>query len=402
MRLNVAQDSRPTICQVLHSLDIGGAEVLAAGLAQSLSDQFRFVFACLDGVGLLGEQLREDGFTVEVMDRQPGIDWKCGFRLAKFLRENNVGAIHAHQYTPFFQSLLARLAYRKPPVIFTEHGRHYPDSRSSKRVAVNRVLTRGDDRIIGVGDSVSVALVENEGFRRGRVETVYNGVELGPFEAVCGDVELRSRVRRELQVSDHEKVILQVARLNPLKDHLTALKAVDSLRASGVDVRLILAGEGEERRRIEQFVVEHTLEKHVTLLGARRDIPRLLAAADAFLLSSVSEGIPLTLIEAMAAGVPVVCTDVGGVAEVIQNGGCGLLAEAQDSEGLANHVRSMLDQSGMRDRIVGAAHARAREFFSLTRMHRDYLAIYEQALGLDQTGASDRTVASEKVLESVG
>jgi len=397
----IAPDSRPTVCQVLHSLDIGGAEVLAAGLARSLSDRFQFVFACLDGVGQLGEQLRADGYTVEVMERQPGIDWKCGFRLAKFLRENNVSVVHAHQYTPFFQSMLARLAYRRPPIVFTEHGRHYPDNRSSKRVAVNRVLSRSDDRIIGVGDSVSVALVENEGFARSRVETVYNGVGLGPFEAVSGDTALRRKMRSELGLKDNETVILQVARLNPLKDHLTALKAVVALRSKGVPVRLVLAGEGEERGRIEQFIAGNSLESVVCLLGARRDIPELLAAADVFLLSSISEGIPLTLIEAMAAGVPVVTTSVGGVAEVIRPGVSGLLARAGDWQELADHAMSFVPDSVFRGRIIAAARQRARELFSLERMHRDYVAIYERAVGRDQTGSADRNVGSVEVLERV-
>ena len=150
-----SQRGRPVICQVLHSLDIGGAEVLADGLARSLANRFRFVFACLDNLGSLCEQLRSDGFPVGLVNRKvPGIDWKCGFRLAAFLREHNVDVIHSHQYTPFFQSLVSRLSYRRPPIVFTEHGRHFPDSRSAKRVAVNRLLLRSDDRICGVGDNL--------------------------------------------------------------------------------------------------------------------------------------------------------------------------------------------------------------------------------------------------------
>src|SRR4051795_10154558 len=98
-----------TVCQLLHGLGVGGAEMLAARLARRLRDRFRFVFACLDEVGTLGEELRGDGFTVEVLDRKPGLDWSCPLRLARLLRSRRVDVLHAHQYTPFFYGMVARL-----------------------------------------------------------------------------------------------------------------------------------------------------------------------------------------------------------------------------------------------------------------------------------------------------
>jgi glycosyltransferase involved in cell wall biosynthesis len=385
-----SQRGRPVICQVLHSLDIGGAEVLADGLARSLANRFRFVFACLDNLGSLCEQLRSDGFPVGLVNRKvPGIDWKCGFRLAAFLREHNVDVIHAHQYTPFFQSLVSRLSYRRPPIVFNEHGRHFPDSRSAKRVAVNRLLLRSDDRICGVGESVRQALIQNEGLAPDRVEVIYNGVDLEPFSEVRNDASLRSEVRTELGRNETDFVVLQVARLNPLKDHLTALKAVERFSNAGIpdgkasdgtpprQVKLLLAGEGEERATIEHFIRDRALDQQVTLLGARRDIPRLLAAADAFLLSSVSEGVPLTLIEAMAAGVPVVSTDPGGIREVITDGESGLLTKPGDDAGLATGLSRLTDKP-LAKRLCETAFEVARDRFSLKQMQAQYSNIYEE------------------------
>jgi len=375
-------DDRPVICQVLHSLDIGGAEVLAAGLARELSDRYRFVFACLDDeVGVLGEEFAARGVPMRVFDRQSGIDWRCSFRLATFFREHRVQIVHAHQYTPFFQSLLARLAYRRPPIVFTEHGRHYPDSRSSKRVAVNRALLRSDDRLIGVGESVRKALVDNEGLPERRTETIYNGVPLENFLTVKGDDGLRSDVRAELGIAAHEFAIVQVARLNALKDHATAIRTLKRLRDDDVPARLILVGDGEERASLEQLVVEQKLTGFVEFLGARSDIPRLLASADAFLLSSISEGIPLTLIEAMGAGIPIVSTDVGGISEIIEHGVAGLLAPARDDETLAAHLRSLCQNPERRTELAENASRRAVEQFTLGQMHRQYVDVYEQLLG---------------------
>ena len=323
-------DPRPTICQVLLTLDIGGAELLAAGIARALCDRYRFVFACLDVRGVIGTELEADGFPVEVIDRTQGIDVKCALRLSALLRRRKVDVIHAHQYTPFFQSQVARLAAQNVPVIFTEHGRHHPDTCGTKRVGFNRLMLREDDRVIGVGESVRKALIVNEGFGAERVEVIRNGVDIERFSAVRDDIAMRQAVRKELGLKRNEYAVLQVARLNQLKDHATAVRAVGRLRRRGVPVRLLLAGDGEEQSRIRSVVCEAECEDDVTFLGERDDVHRLLSAADTFLLSSISEGIPLTLIEAMAAGVPVVSTRVGGVAEVLIDGESGLLAEAQN------------------------------------------------------------------------
>src|SRR5271167_4102306 len=98
-----------TVCHLLHGMNVGGAEVLAARLTRRLDGTFRFVFACLDEIGPLGEDLRAEGFSVALLGRKPGLDWGCPLRLARLLRDEHVDVVHAHQYTPFFYGLAARL-----------------------------------------------------------------------------------------------------------------------------------------------------------------------------------------------------------------------------------------------------------------------------------------------------
>jgi L-malate glycosyltransferase len=384
----------PTVCQVLHSLNIGGAEILAAGLARSLKNQYRFVFACLDQVGTIGEQLRDEGFEVVVLDRQDGIDWKCGFRLARFLKEQHVDVVHAHQYTPYFQSMLSRLSNRGVPIVFTEHGRHYPDSRSLKRVAVNRLLSNRKDRFIGVGESVRQALIKNEGLPESRVQVIYNGVDLEPFEAMRNDVDARAKMRAELDVCSNEFLVLQVARLNPLKDHVTAVRAAAELVDQKVPVRLVFVGEGETRPEIEQAIAEFGLGRNVQLLGARHDIPQLLNAADTFLLSSISEGIPLTLIESMAAGVPVVATDVGGNSEVVQDGRTGLLCIPENPSFMAQRLAQLYESQYLRGLLVENATVRTRQLFDIEKMHAAYVEVYDSLLGLNRVSEETLVAAA--------
>ncbi|HEY7424193.1 MAG TPA: glycosyltransferase, partial [Gemmataceae bacterium] len=286
--VSIAQ--RPvTICQLLHSLQVGGAEVLAARLARQLNRGHHFVFACLDELGPLGQELRDEGFTVHVLNRRLGLDWKCPWRLARFLRQENVDLVHAHQYTPFFYALAARRLYRRPPVLFTEHGRHHPDYPRRKRILANRLLLEARDRVVGVGKAVRQALVHNEGIPDHRVGVIYNGINLAPF---CNGRPDRSAIRQEIGVGADDLVLLQVARLDYLKDHATALRTLSQIRKARPDARLVLAGEGPERGAIQELIQRLGLSANVRLLGLRSDVARLLAAADVFLLTSISEGIP--------------------------------------------------------------------------------------------------------------
>jgi L-malate glycosyltransferase len=368
---------RVTICQLLHGLRIGGAEVLAAGLARRFHEAFRFFFVCLDELGSLGQQLREEGFPVWLLRRQPGLDLRCPWRLAKLLRRERVDLLHAHQYTPFFYGMTARMLCRRPPVLFTEHGRWYPDSPRRKRIFANRLLLERRDRVVGVGQSVRQALIDNEGFPSHRVQVIYNGVDLAPFVRAGPQ---RATVRSELGVGGDELLILQVARLDALKDHATAIRTLAHVVGRGVRTQLVLVGEGPEERKIHQLVQQHKLECQVRFLGLRTDIARLLSAADLFLLTSVSEGIPLTLIEAMAVGLPVVATRVGGVQEIVEDGKTGLLAPRGDDAALAASVLRLLNNPTQRRRMGELGRERAQALFSDQQMHDRYIRLYCEML----------------------
>src|SRR5207253_8484624 len=135
---------------------------------------------------------RAEGFPVEVLGRKAGLDWACPLRLARLLRRERVDVLHAHQYTPFFYGLAARLATRfagsppRRPILFTEHGRHQPDYPRPKRMLANRLLLSRRDRVVGVGAAVRRALIANEGIPPRRVAVRYNGSDVDAF-AGAGD-----------------------------------------------------------------------------------------------------------------------------------------------------------------------------------------------------------------------
>lgn len=368
---------RATICHVLHGLGVGGAEVLAARLAHVLVERFSVLFACLDESGAIGEQLRKEGFEVHVLGRRPGLDWRCVRRLAALLRRERVDLLHAHQYTPFFYGATARMLGRRCPILMTEHGRPFPDHPRPKRMLANRLLLGRRDRLVGVGRAVRRALIDNEGFPASRVGVLYNGIDTDPLDPCLHD---RDAARAELGLGAGDLAIVQVARLDALKDHATAIRTIERVASRRPSARLILVGEGPERPVILAMVAGRGLGPHVILLGTRSDVPRLLAAADVVLLTSVSEGIPLTLIEAMAAGRPIVSTDVGGVREVVEDGRTALLAPARDDAALADRIERLASDRALRERLGRAGPERAAEF-SERRMHAEYLALYGAMIG---------------------
>jgi glycosyltransferase involved in cell wall biosynthesis len=371
---------RRTVAHVLHRLYRAGAEVLAADLARRLGspEGLRFVFICLDELGPMAEQLRAEGYPVVSLDRRPGIDRGAARRMAATLAEHAVDLVHAHQYGPFFYSALARgWMGSRPPILFTEHGRHFPDERKLKHLLVNAVLLKRGDRVTAVGEHVKALLSRNEGIPARRVEVVLNGIDAGAFTPAPG---AREAARRALGLRDEQPAFLQVARFHSVKDHETSVRAFAHAAAALPGAVLLLAGAGGEQARIEGWVRELGLGDAVRFLGVREDVPSLLAAADVFVLSSLSEGISVTLLEAMAASLPIVATGVGGNPEVVLHGETGLLSPRRDARAMGLNLAALATDARRRAQMGAAGRRRVETVFTQERMHRRYAALYGEML----------------------
>ncbi len=385
-----------TVCQLLHSLNIGGAEVLAAGLGERMAgESFRFVFFCLDEEGVMADRLRERGFVVECLGRKAGFDRACMRRIAELWRQYDVTLVQAHQYTPFFYALGARGFFgRTPPVMFTEHGRFYPDVSNWKHVLFTRLMMRSRDRVVAVGESVKRALVRYEGIPAGRIQVIYNGIKAAHFARTPEKLVAAEAVRMEQGVTPGQKVCVHIARLDTIKDHFTSMRAMmecvwraaekkvsDGIQGNTHDVELWIVGGGPEEAALRAFIAEHCMAAYIKMLGQRRDIPEILAAADAFILTSVSEGIPVTILEAMAADVPIISTDVGGIPEIITHGETGLLAPAGDAAALGKALYRVFYEPALAEKLVRSAHARLEERFTEEKMHAAYEAVFREMAG---------------------
>lgn len=385
-RFSAMPRSLPVIAHVVHRLYLAGAEILAADLARRLSGRYKFIFVCLDEVGPLGDRLRSEGFEVHALHRRPGVDMSVSRHLRQITAEHRVSLLHAQQYSPFFYCADSRgivgTILGRPPILFTEHGRHYPDIRRLKRVIANKFLLNRRDRATAVGEFIKQALIDNEGIAARKIEVIYNGIDPQRFEWSNGEGDRVGReVRAELGIAPDTPVVLHVARMHPVKDHLTGVAAMAYVVRELPNAMLLLAGDGVERRRIRGKAQEFGVAKNVKFLGVRDDVPRLMAAADVFMLSSLSEGISVTLLEAMAAGKPIAATDVGGNGEVVRHGATGLLSKRADPVGLSKNLLALLRNPAMRVQMGKAGRERLLRQFGQDRMHAAYSRIYDEMLG---------------------
>lgn len=363
---------------VMHVMQVAGAEVLVAETIRRLGQRIEPVVLCLDSVGPLGETLRSNGTPVCAFDRRPGRDWRVAFRMAREFRSRRVQVVHAHQYTPLFYSILARvIAGGGPRVIFTEHGRHFPDVVSRVRRLANRwVLSKLVTEANAVCDFSAQALRSVDGFSKINVSVIENGIEprryQRPTDAASAKVAVNLPVDR--------RFVVNVARFHPVKDQRTLLNAFRLVATAQPDVDLLLVGDGPLREELEQQVEQLGLGGRVRFLGVRSDVPALLGAADVFCLTSVSEAASLTLLEAMASELPVVVTDVGGNSEIVRRAVDGLLAPRGDARAIGDALLQVLGDRSLANRLGQAARARVHEVYTLDRTVERHYESYRRAV----------------------
>jgi glycosyltransferase involved in cell wall biosynthesis len=357
---------------VLHVMQVAGAEVLVVETIRRLGHRIAPTVLCLDAVGPLGEQLRAEGVPVVSFDRKPGLDWSVFGRMASELRTRQIDVVHAHQYTPFFYaSIGARLARTRARVIFTEHGRHFPDVVSPKRRLANRlVFDRLADDITAVCEWSALSLAEKDGFSAPRIRVIPNGIDIDRYERR----EDRTETRRRLGLEPGRRYVVIVARFHPVKDHATLIAGADARP----DVDLLLVGDGPLRSDIERQVAGLGLTGRVALVGVQSNVNEWLLASDIFALSSVSEAASITLLEAMACGLPAVVTAVGGNPELVRDGVDGLLVPRGDSAGFAAAFLRLLDTPELGRSMGQSGAARVRQEFLMETTVNRYAALYGQ------------------------
>jgi glycosyltransferase involved in cell wall biosynthesis len=358
------------VLQLVLSLNPGGTERLVVELASRLHPRVPMAVCCLDEAGLWASALQERGIRVSVLGRQAGFRPGLGRRVAHAAAQHGATLIHAHHYSPFVYGAIARLWRPSTRLLFTEHGRLSDAGPSPRRRAVNRLLRLAPQGVFAVSADLKRHLVA-EGFPPQSVRVIYNGID-PVSDGLDAD---RNRIRQMLGVGDDVLTIGTVARLDPVKDLGTLIESVSHLIAER-RVRLVIIGEGPDLTRLKHTAAARGVSNDVTFVGHRDDVRRWLTAFDVFANSSTSEGVSLTILEAMAAGLPVVATAVGGTPEVV-DASTGYLVPPRDPVALAAAIRSLAKDVPRRATLGRAGRQRVATSFTLDRMVEDYRKAYE-------------------------
>lgn len=384
------------VVRIIARLNIGGPAIQAITLTRRLRGR-GYVTRLVRGrespdEGSMDDLARELGVNptlVGSLRRDPGGgDLAAVVRLARILRRDRPQIVHTHAAKAGTLGRVAAIlafprARARPVLVHTFHGHsligYFAPRVARVYTAIERILARSTDALVAVSPEIRDELVGLGVAPAARFTVVPLGFNLTPFLDDAGREARREAVRASWGVDGDDPVVTLVARLVPIK-RVDRFLDVAAAVADRPRVRFVIVGDGELRDVLVASAAARGLGDRLHWAGFRRDMADVYAASDVVVLTSDNEGTPVSLIEAQAAGVPVVSTDVGGVAFVVQHGRTGLLASPRDHLELAEAVTALLDDAALAGRLAEAGRAQARTSFALDRLVDDLDALYRGLL----------------------
>ncbi len=382
------------VLHIVQSLDTGGAERVVAEYAMA-HDRTRYrpeVCCVLEG-GYLVQQLEEAGVPVHVLRRGKRINLRALLRLTRLIVRERFDVVHNHNFTALSIGVPAAALAGVNVLVRTEH--NVTRRARGGRYVLSRLAALRENAQIAVSDAVRASHLAAGRIPEDRFVTVRNGIDGGRM-VVEGD---RRTLRLSLGWNPDDFICLSVGSLTRQKDFDNLLAAAVRVVEDRPEARFIVAGEGAEEGRLRSLCEEMGLTRHVSFVGRSTDIPRLLKAADAFVLSSAWEGLPITMLEAMAAGTPCVVTSAGGVDEVTKDGVSGLVVPPRDPEALARAIVRLAADVRLRDDLAAAASGVFERRCTARGMAQQTEALYDLAA----SGRADLAAAGPmKVILVIG
>jgi len=370
-----AASQRLRVMHVVPSLDPGGTERLVIEISKTLIAEVQPMVCCLDNQGAWAAELIDLGVPVVALHRQTGFRPGIGLDIGRLADRHRIDVLHCHHYSPFVYGQIAALRRRNLRVVFTEHGRASDAGPSLKRRLVNPLLGRLPAAICAVSNDLRRHMIA-EGLPGARVQVVHNGIEPGARPSPIA----RSSARLALGLAQDAFVVGTAGRLDPVKNLAMIVEAAGILAESQPRLRVVLLGEGPDRQALEQQIDALGLRRVVSLAGYRTDVRRLLPALDVYVNTSVHEGVSLTILEAMAAALPIVATRVGGTPEVVIDQETGILVPSYGVLEMADALQSLVGAVPWRRTAGEAGRRRVERHFSVGAMTQAYLHAYRDAL----------------------
>jgi glycosyltransferase involved in cell wall biosynthesis len=366
--------------RILHLISSGGlfgAERVAVELSKSLKKAYH----CEPVLGVIRnaynpheeilEEAKSSGILYAVFSCRSQLDLKLAFSIRKFIKKNRIDIIHCHGYKSNFYGLLASKG--QVPSVTTNHNWLTAHWKLKTYCFLDSLWIRFFDRIVAVSNEVKKDMLRYK-IPEKKISVIDNGIALERFEKV---VETNN-IRDQLGFDGKIRIIGTIGSLGIEKGHIYLLEAASQILEIVKDLRFLIIGDGPLRKSLAEKSEKLGIEKQVIFMGQRKDIPELLMAMDIFVLPSIKEGLPIALLEAMAAKRPVVATRVGAIPKVIENRDIGVLVEPKDTIGLRDAIMSLLNDPERMSLLARGGFDRIYTDFSSDKMGKHYLKLYEE------------------------
>lgn len=366
------------IAHLIESDGPGGAERVLAQLATALqaAGAWNLVFLPADGEGWLARELDGSGVTIEYYRLDRPLSPGCARSLQAALRRHRVAVAHSHEFT---MAVYGAWASRRAgiPHVITMHGSPYYAGRLRRRLALRAAMAISGQRV-AVSARLAGQLSCDLGIHRSRITIIPNGVPRVKPEPTT--------LREELGLQPGDRLLVSVGNLYPVKGQCHLIDALALLVRSHPMLHVAIAGRGELKETLSARAHDRGVADRVHLLGLRSDIAAVLSAADIFVLPSLSEGLPLALLEAMFAGCPIVASDVGEVGTALACGDAGVLVRAGNTAALAAALDGLLRNPNQARELGARAAQRAAAEYDISQMVRRYITAYHRVLGTPHAG----------------
>lgn len=369
--------TKPTVLHLIDCLFIGGGEMQMVDLLRRIDrEKFRPLVGCLRKQGQLVPVLDQAGIPVVEFPVRGKLFYPRSIReilrLARFMRREKVKIVQTQDLYSHLVAVPAALIARVPVVITNRLDLGHTMKRWHRGAL--KALSFGITRVMANSEGVRTMLIEAEKIDPAKIELIYNGVNLDQFPSPF-------REKADLPLAPGDRPIVVVANLWPVKGHEILLEAAVRVAATYPNAKFVLVGTGAARRAVlEERVRALSIEKQVVFLGPRQDVPRILPQMEISVLPSLAEGFSNAILESMAAGLPMVATDVGGNREAIIEGETGFLIPPRDPDALADRILRLLGDRALAQRMGRAGRARIETTFSLQRMVAETERFYERLL----------------------
>jgi glycosyltransferase involved in cell wall biosynthesis len=357
-----------------HTFMVGGAEEMVLNLVRHLPDRFEPIVCCIGEAGPIGEEIRKTGVEFHVLHRNPGLrrPWDV-LQIARHLRALQPDIVHTFLLTASLYGRLAAILAGVPIVIGTEVNIY--EHKQTHHALAERWLMHGTDRVVVSAESVRDFYVRQVHADPARVDVIYNAVDWAQLQTTEG----RDAFRASVGVPAAAPLGGIIARLTEQKAHRYLFEAMASTPALA-PLHLLVVGDGELRDELRGRAERHGLMNRVHFLGARRDLGNVLAAIDLFVMPSLWEGLPLSMVLAMGAGLPVVVSDVAGIPEVVEDGVSGMLVPPGDVPALGSALARLVADPALRRAMGAAACAFVRPRFGVDGYVAAVTGLYDRLL----------------------